>query len=401
MSRVGGFAIQGFLYQFHKTLLEILRADDEGEITVEGIVEDIEIFRADGSLEALQCKYHQSREKYVPSVIFRPLLQMMVHFSSTKLRNISYRLFVHIPSEPASCRNIESREIDSALNSKSNQDLIGKITEAKFDKSEFQKVCKLEFGKSLAGIEDEVVNEFKSTSLSNDSIQLLFYPNSINEIAKVSIRPDPLSRKVKKKEFLKTLEGIQKTQISKWTLGLRSRDKILQHRRKQLKNNLSKNSRNRCFIISEYTIEEFDDKIVLFIQDYINEYHFKANHEKPPSFYLECASNLFLEIRERLHNKGIKFTTGLEVIGKFDNDHFYREPLTRQIDSYHVESEFQIRLACHDDKHSALMYKGFDDLYFVSESSIDIWDQDVEIERLPFTDFNHLKYILGLADVIE
>ena len=82
MSSVATYAIQGFLYQFHKTLLEILRADDESEITVEGTIEDIDIFRADGSIEALQCKYHESKEKYVQSIIFRPLLQMMEHFAS-------------------------------------------------------------------------------------------------------------------------------------------------------------------------------------------------------------------------------------------------------------------------------------------------------------------------------
>ena len=153
--------------------------------------------------------------------------------------------------------------------------------------------------------------------------------------------------------------------------------------------------------MSEDTIQEFNNEIVLFIQDYVNEFHFKANHDKPPTFYLDCASDLFKGIRQRLHNKGIKFTTGLEITGEFDQEHFYREPLTRQLGSYHVLSDFQIRITCHADSHGAIDYRGFDDVYIVSGNSFDIWEQDVDVECLPVTVFNHLQYILGLADVIE
>ena len=382
---------KGFCINSIRNLLEILKADDESEITVEGMIEDIDILRSDGSIEALQCKYHESRDKYVQNIIFRPLLQMMEHFASTNPKNIRYKLFIYIPNETLRCRNVELEEIESALHSASYRELVEKINTATIDKSAFQKVCVLEFGKSLVGIEEDVIKAFKTTSLAQDSIDHLFYPNSINEIARLSIRQDELSRAVRRKEFLKTLESIHKTQISKWTLGLRSRDEILKHKRKQLKNNLSKNSRNRCLVISQHTIQEFDDQIVLFIQAYINVYHFKANHDKPPTFYLDCASDLFIGIRQRLHDKGIKFTTGSEIRDEFDNDYFYRDPIIRQIDSYQVVTDFQIRISRHRDMHPAIQQRGFDDVYIVSESSFDVWNQDVEIECLPFTDFNHLK----------
>jgi hypothetical protein len=38
MSRVADYTIKGFLYQFHKTLLEILTSAADAEITVEGPV---------------------------------------------------------------------------------------------------------------------------------------------------------------------------------------------------------------------------------------------------------------------------------------------------------------------------------------------------------------------------
>ena len=43
MSRTVDYTIKGFLYQFNKTLLEILNSPQDGIIKVEGIVEDVDI----------------------------------------------------------------------------------------------------------------------------------------------------------------------------------------------------------------------------------------------------------------------------------------------------------------------------------------------------------------------
>ncbi len=62
-SRTADYTIQGFLYQFNKTLLSIIEASDDAEIVVEGLIEDIDIH---GPLQttAIQCKYHEG-QRYV------------------------------------------------------------------------------------------------------------------------------------------------------------------------------------------------------------------------------------------------------------------------------------------------------------------------------------------------
>ena len=84
MDRTADYSIQGFLYQFNKTLLEVLKSADDAEITVEGIIEDIEI-AAEAGLTAIQCKYHETKEDFTASTLFKPLLQMMLHFHNIKL----------------------------------------------------------------------------------------------------------------------------------------------------------------------------------------------------------------------------------------------------------------------------------------------------------------------------
>lgn len=41
--RQANSTIKGYLYQFNKSIFEILSADDEASITLEGVIEDIDI----------------------------------------------------------------------------------------------------------------------------------------------------------------------------------------------------------------------------------------------------------------------------------------------------------------------------------------------------------------------
>lgn len=96
MPRAADYTIQGFLYQFNKTALEILKAQDDDKIAVEGIVEDIEVASAT-SLTAIQCKYHEASTSFTVSAVYKPLLQMLKHFSDNPTASVRYVLFAHFP----------------------------------------------------------------------------------------------------------------------------------------------------------------------------------------------------------------------------------------------------------------------------------------------------------------
>ena len=69
-SRVADSTIKGFIYQFNKTILEILKSTTD-TIHIEGIVEDIDIYSDDNSIKAIQCKYHESSETFKLSLCTR------------------------------------------------------------------------------------------------------------------------------------------------------------------------------------------------------------------------------------------------------------------------------------------------------------------------------------------
>ncbi|BBI53864.1 hypothetical protein HORIV_62850 [Vreelandella olivaria] len=94
MPRTADYTIQGFLYQFNKTVLDILSAQDEDKVTVEGIIEDIEV-ATPTTLTAVQCKYHEASTSFTASAVYKPLLQMLKHFSENQSASIRYILFAH------------------------------------------------------------------------------------------------------------------------------------------------------------------------------------------------------------------------------------------------------------------------------------------------------------------
>jgi hypothetical protein len=402
MRRSADFTIQGFLYQFNKTLLEILRANDEDQIIVEGPIEDIDIASPDGNIEAIQCKYHEA-QKYTPSVVYKPLLQMMMHFGKSN-KDVSYRLFAHFPLEPNCVREVTKQELSQALESKAQdlQKLIQEILSLSIDLDAFRKCCVIEFGPSFNELERQVLEQFKTNEVPSDCLDEIFYPNAANIIARLSMCHSVSDRTITKPEFLGELLAIRKTAISKWTFALKTRRQILTTRKKQLKENLSRNSRDRCFIISEKIIDGFSKNVVTFIQSYLSKYHFKPNHDKPPTFCLECDIDTFQDICCRLWKKGITSNDGIIAgTSKFDEVYFYREPLRQPKGRSDFTDEFDIRITCHSIQLDALANYGFDDVFVVGSGDYRYRREDVEVEHLPLTSFTELKYVLGLSNVIE
>ena len=89
MTDGGYYAIKGFEYQIDKTILEILKGDDETTICLEQI-QDI-----NSDNYVMQVKYKET-QKYTPSKIRNPVIQLMEEvFANIVLKfNSTYSLIV-------------------------------------------------------------------------------------------------------------------------------------------------------------------------------------------------------------------------------------------------------------------------------------------------------------------
>ena len=59
--------IKGYIYQFNKSILEILLSSEDELIIVEGVIEDIDI-QSVTSTTTIQCKYHEDQNYSISSI---------------------------------------------------------------------------------------------------------------------------------------------------------------------------------------------------------------------------------------------------------------------------------------------------------------------------------------------
>ncbi len=431
MNREADYTIKGFLYQFNKTLIKLLDEPDTSTIIVEGIIEDIDVHTPLG-LKAIQCKYHETKDKFRLSDITKPVLQMLSHFADNSNSSIEYILYAYFEGESPGIKQLNEEDIKSIL-STTNKDYIAsyipqimkpidttidqlvKKDKKTFDEKneiiryyratqlepcidigKFLQVFKLEFGKSFEQISIDVKNKLVNEGFSKEDVDELFYPNAIQRIAELSIMHCEENRKINKRELLAYIKETKKTAITRWTRELQTYDKFLKKRREQLYSNLQKNIRSRYFIIDPEMIDNFDDNIITFLQEFIEKYNYKPKlHPKTPLFCFDTANTNFIaDLEERLHLKNIDIETGYRGY-KFFEDTFFREPLRTG-----SSVEFKLRVCTlNDDTMKALNSNKGDDLFIISRKMYEGLDtRDVNVERLEINSFDELKYLLCLTN---
>lgn len=412
VSRTANYAILGYQYQFQKTLLEILEADDDDVITVEGAVEDIERIDSHGNVESTQCKYHTSADGYRASAIFSPILHMMSHFAGDPSAGQAYTLYVHFPNQSNTSRNLHAAEARKALASK-NCTYRGRIdgiqsnvtSSSTFDTEEdfvqkFCELCTIEFGESIEDLEVKNMDAFRETHLASDSIDTLYLPNGIQSIVRLSTQENVEDRQVSRRQFLNQLAEIRTVAISKWTLALKSRRKILEAKRKQMQQSLGQDSRERAFFLSDRMLRMFDVEIVKFIKAFVDKYHVQKTHRHTPTFLLDCNRELFNEICKLFRKKRIHFEDGM--VGEEFSIEKFRQDFKYSLNTKPEEMFFRLRLTCICWTTVVLIELGLDDLYVVGNAT-DIAlppEMSVDIEYLSIDSFDELKYLLGLSKYV-
>nr|VFJ60645.1 MAG: hypothetical protein BECKDK2373B_GA0170837_10947 [Candidatus Kentron sp. DK]VFJ61983.1 MAG: hypothetical protein BECKDK2373C_GA0170839_10936 [Candidatus Kentron sp. DK] len=402
MPRTADYTIQGFLYQFNKTALEILKAQDDDTITVEGIVEDIEI-ATPASQRLIQCKYHEASKKFTPSTIYKPLLQMMAHFSKHPDIDICYILFAHFSGIDTPPPTVGKKEFEVARASENPKlEKYIKALPSDINLDAFDAKFTMEFGPSYDEIVKQVGEALEANGILAGDIETLAYPNTIHRIATLSIKHDAAERRIKKKQFLSELQRIRTTAISRWTLALNTRKKLLEARRKQLKDHLGKNARLRYFIIDPASIEDYDAEIVLFIKDFIDKYHFKPAHTETPILCLCATRDEIQDIVGRLYKKDMVTEDGY-IGGNFEESHFFRDPMPpKKIAAGKVQREFALRILSWNDHGTVLNNRKCDDLFIIGEARYELLDTaDVNVEKFAGVTMKEMKYVTGVSNVCE
>lgn len=402
MSKAADYTIKGFIYQFNKTIIEILSASPDSVITIEGVIEDIDIAEPH-SIVAIQCKYHETKDKFTLSAIYKPLLQMMDHYHKNQSINIRYVLFSHFPDRnDANSIKITKADLESAIDSKNTDyQAITARLKNNIDLDKFLAQFSSLPGPAFDDLAKSAHQLLESAGFDCDDVDVLAYPNAVSIIADLSIKHSAADRQITKTEFVEKLKSIRKTTVSRWTMALKSKKRILEERKKQLKSNLDQNTRLRHVLVNSTSFPDYATGIVLFINDFLDKYHFKPAHISTPVFCLNTTESDLKDVHRRLVAKGVIATDGFEA-GVFHEDRFFRDPLIKKERGGKIVREFSLRLLRWEENGPLLSKHKCDDLYVVGELSLDSLDlSDINIEKLGADTLQEIKYLMGVSNVYE
>jgi hypothetical protein len=341
VSRTAEHSIRGYLYQFLRYLSEILDAAPGTQISIEGVVEDVDVMTS-GLTTAIQCKLHEQADKFTLGKIYKPVLQMLEHFGNSAPGDpeIQYRLFCHFPDRAGSiCLTLEDMTTIESTTSEPLKKIISRIPAAT-DRAAFLACFTIEFGPCLDDLEQQVLAALAAKGFAADDITAFVYPNAVQRIVNLATRPLPEDRTVDATAFVQTLKELRHVTFTRWTLALKTRGDVLKKLRDNLSAGLALNSRSRFFVFGPAGEPTFDTEIVGFIKKFVEKYSSKYLHNDPPLFLLTDEQDV-KAIAAQLYDAGVKATTG-EVGGAFRAEELLR-PCLRSKNP--VAHEFRLRLA--------------------------------------------------------
>jgi hypothetical protein len=325
---------------------------------------------------------------------------MLTHFAANLDAPIRYVLFAHFPGVTDDPPQVGTDILSAALAS-CDKDLQSYITglPADLDLDAFAKKFTMQFGPGYGSLVADVGHALEANGIPASDVDTLAYPNAVNIVATLSATHDLAGRTVTKRQFLAQLRDIRVTAISRWTLALKNRDKVLEARRKQIKLHLDKNARLRYLLIHPSSIPDYEKEVVLFIGDFLNKYHFKPAHIATPVLCLCATRPEIQDIQYRLYAKGIIATDGF-VGSRFEEARFFREPLSKKTQGGTIEREFRLRILAWGDHGPLLNHRKCDDLFVIGDVDCEALDTtDVNVERVTGASMKEVEYLLGVSNV--
>jgi hypothetical protein len=195
----------GYAYQFDLTTLEVLAADAQDTIVVEGC-EDIDIAR-DAGQESVQCKYLAASKYSLPG-LRKPLLPMLRAFVDG--RNCDYRLYVHYGQPTGVPETLTVAELKKALTEKKRDGSTPVRHHAgiKIETLEaFLKRFTIQSGPEFYEQQTRVRSALRTAlGATAEDVRDLYYPNAVSVILDLAMRPKESERKTTRLGFLALLD---------------------------------------------------------------------------------------------------------------------------------------------------------------------------------------------------
>ena len=417
------------MYQFDKSLYEVLISNDSQTVMLEGQIEDIDIVSS-AATETIQCKYHEDKD-YTISSVAEPILEMLCHYIihrviDHKTRYILYAYFKN------NVEVVTASDLDEFLKKTKDQEILVKyfhqiysvknieILELanKQKKSREEKISIKDY--FIANRSDLIyrlpikdffeVFEYRKAERHDDLKQKImqelakkvdmttasqmYYPNAFTKIAVMSSYSNPEQREITKGQLWEWLNEQKSLLVTKWIFEIRDRKIVLKEKRKYLSSIFSGNSDIRAFAFSGSFIEQNKKVLVQFFIEYIRKYFSKIKLQKPPIFLLEGADISFINsLIQELFRYQVTVNNGM--VG----DLFLEESF---VNNTNCSGNFSAKIASLDKANAEILQKmQVNYLLYVGYHRNPLFSICFRTEILGIKSIPELRYLVGIDKTLE
>ena len=421
--------IKGYLYQFNKSILTILEAENDASIVLEGVIEDIDI-HSPSSTTTIQCKYHEDK-KYQISSVATPILEMLCHYCESAYlgKEVSYILYAYY------AENVESVDMDAFVaflgatkdkdilckyfhriyivpdsgmlaianklqKSKDEKDLLVNYYKSnrtaltlRVDISEFWKVFSYVKAEQFEILKDKVIRKLEEIT-DHDTAISMYYPNAFSIVASLSAKSTEQERTLTKNQLVLFLTQQKSVLLNKWTLEALDKEQIIKAKKAYLTSAFSANPDIRAFVFSDNFLDNVDEIVIGFIQEYLNKYFKKPKLQKPPIFIFgNNHSGLMQKTLLALYKYQKSVNTGL-IGNTFVADSF--------VNNKNCSADFVCKMALLENITVDILEQcQVNQLYIVGTINESLDSVNYFVEELDVPNVNTIRYLVGLSKTLE
>lgn len=340
MNRSANYAIKGYIYQFYKTIEQILSSADNVEITVEGI-EDIDLSTTN-TTNLIQCKYHEAR-RFSPSVVYKPVGLMLKHSIENESRVSIYTIYAYFRENSPETRDwITNNFLQKAL-----EHVDQKITASDQEIESFKRKLQFKVGMKYKLLEEDVKTKLQSVfNCSTEDVELYYCNNAIAHIVKLATQSDINKRCIKKCDFKKAIDK-KNFLFDIWQYQLKGKKAYINTIKKQMRSTTALANTKRKFpFISRELAKNITPEMNLniFLHNLITQYNIvgKLYNSELWTVIIDGNSSLINKAKIYLIENEIYFNDGYESLS-FCGEYFNTMPIKNKnkgdkikITSHHV-----------------------------------------------------------------
>ena len=222
----------------------------------------------------------------------------------------------------------------------------------------------------------------------------MYYPNAFSIVASLSAKSTEQERTLTKNQLVLFLTQQKSVLLNKWTLEALDKEQIIKAKKAYLTSAFSANPDIRAFVFSDNFLDNVDEIVIGFIQEYLNKYFKKPKLQKPPIFIFgNNHSGLMQKTLLALYKYQKSVNTGL-IGNTFVADSF--------VNNKNCSADFVCKMALLENITVDILEQcQVNQLYIVGTINESLDSVNYFVEELDVPNINTIRYLVGLAKTLE